>query len=100
PAGTYPNSVTVADVAGDGQPDIVVTNYLAGTVSVLQGVGDGTFLAPAPYAVGVRPTSVMAADLVDQNGKATPDSRLDLVVANSGDGTVSVLPADGEGTFA
>jgi VCBS repeat protein len=34
-AGTYPRSVAVGDFNGDGKPDLVVSNYLSGNVSVL-----------------------------------------------------------------
>ena len=85
---TYPssgktaNGVAVGDVDGDGKPDLVVVNYCAdsscanGSVDLLLGNGDGTFQAPAPYAVGGT-QSFMAA-LGDVDG----DGRLDIVVAN------------------
>jgi hypothetical protein len=41
--GTNPFSVAVADVNGDGIPDLIVANQLDNTVSVLLGNGDGTF---------------------------------------------------------
>ena len=56
------------------------------------GNGDGTFQAPVTYTLGNNPTAVASADL---NG----DSRLDLVTASAGTGTVSVLLNNGDGTF-
>ena len=98
-----PASVAVADVNGDGRPDIVTANYGTGggSVSVLMGMGNGTFGGRANYAVGTNPQLVVLADV---NG----DGLLDVVTANYGiyDGTnyvggnsVSVLPNNGQGTF-
>ena len=44
-AGSEPISVAVADLNGDGKPDLAVANYGDNTVSVLLGNGDGTFQA-------------------------------------------------------
>lgn len=54
---TYPDnddvtSVAVADLNGDGKPDLVVTNGNAHTVSVLLGNGNGTFQSPVSYSSG------------------------------------------------
>jgi hypothetical protein len=82
--------VTTADVNGDGHPDLIVVNqgnaaaHASGTVSVLLGTGTGTFGAQTTYAAGFRPDTVTTADV---NG----DGHLDLVVANAGSNTVSVL---------
>ena len=99
--------VAVADVNGDGNPDLVVPNPCAsstectnGTVSVLLGNGDGTFQAAVSYSSGgFYPLSVAATDV---NGDGKPD----LVVANEcasstdcTNGTVSVLLGNGDGTF-
>ena len=43
PTGTRPGAVTVADLNGDGIPDLVVDNYAADTVWVYLGEGDGKF---------------------------------------------------------
>src|SRR5882672_4181958 len=58
--GFNPLSVVVADVNGDGKPDMIVANQCsgsdfcvgAGAVSVLLSHGDGTFQTPLIYASG------------------------------------------------
>jgi hypothetical protein len=89
--------VAVADLNGDGIPDLAVANHgqspsYAGTVSVLLGNGDGTFQAHKDYATGTYTTAVAA---VDVNG----DGVLDLVAANRSSDTVSVLLGNGDGSF-
>ena len=109
-----PTSVAVADVNGDGHPDLVVTftcqsygncpdGFGPGGVSVLLGNGDGTFQEQGvPYnSGGIGATSVAIADV---NGDSYPD----LVVTNwcihpnckgGGNGSVAVLLGYGDGTF-
>jgi hypothetical protein len=93
------SAVVVADVNGDGKPDLITANRGSllnpgTTVSVLLGNGDGTFQAATNFAAGLDPVSVAVADL---NG----DGRPDLVVGNSyfGSNMVSVLLGNGNGTF-
>ena len=80
PTGGEPNSVAVADLNGDGKPDLVVANLDSNTVSVLlntttPGAATPSFAAQQNFATGSYPLSVTMADL---NG----DGRPDLVVAN------------------
>jgi hypothetical protein len=94
--GSYPNSVAVGDLNGDGVPDLVVANGApfggSPSVSVLLGNGDGTFQAARNYDAGQDPDSVALGDF---NG----DGKLDVVVINAGYGTVSVLPGNGDGSL-
>ena len=50
--------MVVADLTGDGIPDLVVANYNDDTVSVLIGKGDGTFLPQEVFPVGAKPYSL------------------------------------------
>jgi Big-like domain-containing protein/VCBS repeat protein len=96
-SGGYPTTVAVADVNGNGKPDLVVAN-LGGTVGVLLGNGDGTFQAAVTYpTVGYSPGSVAVADL---NGDGKPD----LAVATGAppvgwSSNMSLFMGNGDGTF-
>jgi large repetitive protein len=93
------DSVAIADVNGDGKPDLIVANaciaYVGcstGAVGVLLGNGDGTFQPAVSYGSGGQTAESVA--LADLNG----DGKLDIVVANQS-GTVGVLLNNGDGTF-
>ena len=86
PTGLQPTSVAVADVNGDGKPDLVVANAGANTVSMLAGSGNGTFQPKVDYPTSGGPVAVAVADM-------SSDGKPDLVVANAGANTVSVLLA-------
>ena len=95
--GAESTGLAVADVNGDGRPDLVIANGGANTVSEWLGDGSGGF-APAtsqgsPFAVGNTPIPVALGDF---NG----DGNLDVAVGNYYSGSVSVLLGDGSGGFA
>jgi hypothetical protein len=94
PAPMMTLSVAVADLNGDGMPDLATADYngISGTLSVLLGDGTGAFPAYRTYAAGDSPSSVAVTDV---NG----DGRRDLVTTNSGTNTVSVLLGNGDGAF-
>ncbi len=89
-----PHWVTVADLNHDGNPDILVANADAGTVSVLLGDGKGNFHnAPgSPIAAGHLPNDIAVADM---NGDGNPD----LVIANHQSPYLTILLGDGMGKF-
>ncbi|WP_244178811.1 FG-GAP repeat domain-containing protein [Streptomyces rubellomurinus] len=95
PAGPGPSSVAVGDLRGIGVSDLVVADQDGDGVSVLLGNGDGTFRPPRRLATGPHPDAVALGDF---RGTGT----LDLAVANLGDfgdGSVSLLLGNGDGTF-
>lgn len=98
PAGTGPSSVMVADFNRDGIADIAIADGAGpgagpGGVSVLLGIGDGTFQPPVFYPTGYGPEGVTVADF---NGDGIPD----LAVVNGSSDNVSVLLGNGDGTFS
>jgi hypothetical protein len=92
PVEKEPTVVTIADLNGDGYPELVIANDVKNTVSVLRNRGDGSFVPGSAYETGRRPVAVASSDL---NG----DGQLDLATANADAGTVSVLLNQGDGTL-
>lgn len=94
--GDRPSDIGVNDFNGDGKADLVVTHAPSpvspGGVSVLLGGGDGTF--PSIQRYGTGGTGAVATGDLDNDGKP------DLVVANSGRASVSILKGTGNGQFA
>ncbi|MBA2553539.1 MAG: VCBS repeat-containing protein [Geodermatophilaceae bacterium] len=85
-------TLTMADLNGDGDQDLLAVASDAGVVDVLLG-GTGTgFTAAAPVAVGAFPRGLDVADL---DGDGSPD----FAVANRGSDTVSLRYGDATGRF-
>ena len=91
PAGTYsPEGIAVADVTGDGKLDIICADLSSDLVSVYLNtctpgsITASSFATRVDFPTGSQPVGVVVRD-IDGDGKQ------DLLVANGGDGTVSVL---------
>jgi hypothetical protein len=89
--------LAVADVNGDGKPDIITANAAnPGTLNVLLGNGNGTFQPQRDFASGPYPEDPVVADI---NGDGIPDIIVDT--SNAGGFTsLNLLLGKGDGTFA
>lgn len=102
-----PDAVAVADLSGDGTPDLIVADRYKGQIEIFKGNGDGTFNPTSMvYAVGNHPQALVVGDF-------SGDGKPDIVVANYGTppnptnmtaptapGSVMILQNLGNGTFA
>ncbi|MBO0797248.1 MAG: VCBS repeat-containing protein, partial [Blastocatellia bacterium] len=97
-----PVFMSATDFDGDKIPDLVIAHSSQsnglGSMSILIGIGDGSFQAPASYALNGNPTML---DVSDFNG----DGFRDVVVSqpflsfSSGLGDISEFFGRGDGTF-
>lgn len=90
--GQEPRAVAIAEVSGDGRPDILTANRTASSVSVLLGNGAGGFLSHSDFPTGAGPRALTVADL-------DSDGRPDIVTANQDANGISVLFNQGGGSF-
>jgi hypothetical protein len=88
---SYPGQITSVDLNRDGKLDLVYTNSGFGTVGVMYGNGDGTFLSPVEFPVGGWPYTVVIADL-DGNGSS------DAVIGNDNYSGVTAILNYGRST--
>jgi len=92
-------SMAVADLNGDGKPDMVVNHEFGNTVDVYLNQGNGTFtdLGSASYVTGPQPLQVVIGDF---NGDGKPDiATNNCASTQTPQGTVSFLYGNGDGSF-
>ncbi len=92
-----PISIDAADLDGDGDNDLAVVSTYSGEVSIFMNDGVGTFSDAVSYAATMNGdiTNSWSGCLSDIDG----DGSFDLVVADFGSGSVSILLNQGDGTF-
>src|SRR4029077_18451497 len=74
-AGVGPRAIAVGDFNGDGKLDLAVANFASDNVSVLLGIGDGTFREFGSLQVNSR-SAIVAAGF-------NRDGQTDLAVVDS-----------------
>ena len=93
--GELSEAVAIADLNGDGIPDIFLACSTGGKGQVFFGQGDGTFKesTAGPVAISCQTISPMSAVVADVNGDGYPD-----IVTGGYDGA-TVLLNDSKGNF-
>jgi Bacterial Ig-like domain (group 3)/FG-GAP-like repeat len=92
------SSIVSADFNGDGNPDLLMTNYNDGSTAVLLGNGEGGFRTiPSPNLGGESSEAIVA----DFNGDGIPDVAVFTLISEvfALQPTLSILSGNGDGTF-
>ncbi len=92
--GSFVLCIVSADFNNDGHWDLATTIYNASTVSILLGIGDGTFHSPAMSfpTNGTNPYGLVSQDFNN-------DGNFDLAITDEGSGSISILLGQGNGSF-
>ena len=96
-AGNSPNDICVADLNGDGKPDLAIANHEAKYITVLLGDGQGGFTPAHGSPVPVLSTPHTHGVAV---GDFNADGKLDIVTDSWAENRVTVVFGDGHGAFS
>lgn len=91
--GSFVREIAIADLNGDGAPDILTANNSDATVSVLLNTGNGVMSPATDYAIpgALEPVSITVASIVG------PDAYPDVALAIPDHNEVFVFQGDGLG---
>jgi hypothetical protein len=89
--GSIEKGIAIADINGDGKPDVIVANYAGPWLSVYTNQGNGNLVLSSKISV-ISPTAVVASDV---NG----DGKMDLICGNAGPDSLTILTNVGNATF-
>jgi alpha-tubulin suppressor-like RCC1 family protein len=94
PTANGPGQVVIADLDGDGKPDLIIPDSYAGVISIYQNISTNGSLTAGSFGPrvdlpllptsGANPYVIVAADM-------DGDGRLDLVVLNPDSNVVSIV---------
>lgn len=89
-----PYYITIGDINGDNNPDLITTHDDITLITTLLGNGRGGFAAASgsPFDIGQRPYKLFAADV-------TGDARTEIVIGTEASDSVVVLLGDGRGGY-
>jgi hypothetical protein len=90
-----PSSIALGDFNNDNQLDIVVANYGTGNIGLFRGHSNGSFAAQTTYPISSNsyPQYITVGDL-------NKDNHLDIIIVDSKNDQVHILPGYGNGNFA
>ena len=83
----HSDDIAIADLDGDGKPELITADFSGGSMSVWRNTSLGgtiSFAAPVRYTAGTNPVGISAGDF-DRDGK------IDIAVVNYSSHTVSIF---------
>ncbi len=91
--GDRPDAVAIADVTGDGLPDLLIANTGSDDLLLFKGIGKGELALANRFDSGPNPTSLALGDF-DEDGD------LDIAIANHSTFFLTLLVNDGSDQFS
>jgi len=90
--GAYPNALAIADLNGDGRPDLIATNFFSNNLGVL--LNDGAFATSTVLTSSLNPSiygqAVTLSATVTSKGSVAPTGTVTFKNGTSSIGTVSL----------